>query len=296
MFCKVIPQAHCLIVERFGRPVRVAGSGLHFFVPFFETAKDVTRGWGSLANKDGIFIELSEQMRDTKARAYFTKDNVQVSVDCLYRWRITDPIKAVYEVDDLHKTLMEVVLAEVRSFVGANELNYLLTSRSAFSDHVATAVADSATKWGITIVSVEVQRLEMDAATKDTMRAQLEASRTGVAMKLAAEGEAEAIRLKAEGEAAALLARANAEKQAAILKAEGDMQATALRAEGEQRYLQLLTETVGVDSAAKILLAQKTFEAYQKIANGNASKVYMETPLMPTLDMIVSKGQAVEKT
>ena len=66
---------------------------------------------------------VSRQGDGTKARAYFTKDNVQVSVDCLYRWRITDPIKAVYEVDDLHKTLMEVVLAEVRSFVGANELN-----------------------------------------------------------------------------------------------------------------------------------------------------------------------------
>ena len=137
-------------------------------------------------------------------------------------------------------------------------------------------------------------RLEMDDTTKDTMRRQLEASRASEAMKLAAAGEAEAVRLKAEGEAAALLQQAEAEKKAAILRAEGESQATALRAEGEKRYLQALVETIGVDSAAKILLAQKTYEAYQQISNGQASKVYMSTPLMPTLDMVASKAVAVK--
>ena len=125
MFCKTIPQGHCLVVERFGKPVRGANSGLHFFVPFFDSAKRVSEDWGEDANKNGIFVELTEQMVDTKPRAYFTKDNVQVSVDCIYRWRITDPIKAIYEVDHLHPTLLEVVLSEIRSFVGANDLNYL---------------------------------------------------------------------------------------------------------------------------------------------------------------------------
>ena len=292
MFTKTIPQGHCLVVERFGKPVRVAKSGLHFFVPFFDSAKSVAEDWGGETNKNGIFIELTEQMVDTKPRAYFTKDNVQVSVDCICRWRIMDPIKAVYEVDHLHPTLLEVVLSEIRSFVGANDLNYLLTSRRVFSEHVAAAVSDSVAKWGITIVGVEIQRLEMDDTTKDTMRRQLEASRASEAMKLAAAGEAEAVRLKAEGEAAALLQQAEAEKKAAILRAEGESQATALRAEGEKRYLEILVETIGVDSAAKILLAQKTYEAYQQISNGQASKVYMSTPLMPTLDMVVSNAVA----
>lgn len=290
MFCKTIPQGHCLVVERFGKPVRVANSGLHFFVPFFDSAKRVSEDWGEEANKNGIFVELTEQMVDTKPRAYFTKDNVQVSVDCIYRWRITDPIKAIYEVDHLHPTLLEVVLSEIRSFVGANDLNYLLTSRRVFSEHVAAAVSDSVVKWGISIVGVEIQRLEMDDTTKDTMRRQLEASRASEAMKLAAAGEAEATRLKAEGEAAALLQQAEAEKKAAILRAEGESQATALRAEGEKQYIQVLVDTIGVESASKVLLAQKAFEAYRQIANGQASKVYMSTPLMPTLDLMVSKA------
>ena len=96
MFCKTIPQGHCLVVERFGKPVRVANSGLHFFVPFFDSAKRVSEDWGEDANKNGIFVELTEQMVDTKPRAYFTKDNVQVSVDCIYRWRITDPINPTF--------------------------------------------------------------------------------------------------------------------------------------------------------------------------------------------------------
>ena len=103
MFCKTIPQGHCLVVERFGKPVRVANSGLHFFVPFFDSAKRVSEDWGGETNKNGIFVELTEQMVDTKPRSYFTKDNVQVSVDCICRWRIMDPIKAIYEVDHLHQ-------------------------------------------------------------------------------------------------------------------------------------------------------------------------------------------------
>ena len=151
----------------------------------------------------------------------------------------------------------------------------------------------SLTAWsngGISIVGVEIQRLEMDDTTKDTMRRQLEASRASEAMKLAAAGEAEATRLKAEGEAAALLQQAEAEKKAAILRAEGESQATALRAEGEKQYIQVLVDTIGVESASKVLLAQKAFEAYQQIANGQASKVYMSTPLMPTLDLMASKA------
>lgn len=130
MLSKIIPQGHCVIVERFGKPVRVAQSGLRFFLPGLDKLKNVSAAWDDRTNRDGVFIELTEQICDTGSRECFTKDNVKLIVDCVYRWRVTDPIKAVYEVDQLHKSLKESVLGEIRSFIGKNELNTVLASRS----------------------------------------------------------------------------------------------------------------------------------------------------------------------
>ena len=113
MFIKIIPQSHCLIVERFGKPVRVAHSGLNFFIPFIDGVKNVSLDWNTSTNKNGIFIELTEQINDTQPRQYITKDNVTIEVDCVYRWRITDPMKAVYEVDNLHKSLKETPVERI---------------------------------------------------------------------------------------------------------------------------------------------------------------------------------------
>jgi regulator of protease activity HflC (stomatin/prohibitin superfamily) len=308
MLIYTVPQGHCMIVERFGKPIRVAQSGLHVLVPILDHPKRVGSIWGKRANKEGRFIELTEQYTNTKKDDYFTKDNVKVNVDAQFRWRILDPLKAVYEVDELPTTLDNLILAEIRSFVGANELNFLLTSRKVFSDHVVTAVADSVKKWGITIVGAEIQRVNVDNTTQDAMRQQLEASRRGEAMKLAAEAEAQAKRVqadaegvakkiqaeaeavaqvrRAEGEAEAKIKQAEADSKAILLRAQAESESVALRAEGERKYMQALIETIGADAAAKVLLAQKTFEAYQRIADGHASKVYMPMPASPNLVML----------
>ena len=177
MFTKVIPQGHCVIVERFGKPVRVAQSGLRFFMPGLDKLRDVRNVWNDLTNKDGIFIELTEQICDTGSRECFTQDNVKLIVDCVYRWRITDPIKAVYEVDELHKSLKEAVLGEIRSFIGKSELNTVLASRSRISEAVVTVVSETVRRWGVNLTGVEVQELKADEATQGAMLQQLDAPR-----------------------------------------------------------------------------------------------------------------------
>ena len=72
MFIKTIPQGHCLVVERFGKPVRIAHSGLRFFIPILDKAKNVKPIWDDEMNKNGVFIELTEQQWDTKPQNCFT--------------------------------------------------------------------------------------------------------------------------------------------------------------------------------------------------------------------------------
>ena len=201
-------------------------------------------------------IELSEQMLDTKPRVYFTKDNIQLSVNCALRWRITDPIKAAYEVDHLHNVLIETTLSEVRSYVGAHDLNYILSNRQSISEHMNATLAETARRWGVNVLGVEIQELKADDQTTDAMRQQLEASRKAEATKLMAEGEAEAVIKKAQAEAEAL----------------------RLRAESESAYLKMLNDSVGREGAVKIILANKILEAYRAIAQEPSHKVFLSMP------------------
>lgn len=274
MFMKVIPQGHCLVVERFGKPVRVVNSGLRFFVPFLDKPKDVSPLWDTKTNKDGIFLELSEQVRDTGSRECFTKDNVKLVVDCAYRWRLTDPIKAIYEVDKLHVSIREAVLGELRAFIGQNDLNNVLASRAKISEHVTAVASETVRRWGVNLTGIEVQELKADDATQGAMRQQLEASR-----------RSEAIKLEAEGKAYAIVQEAEASKKAAILRAEAASESIRLVAESEKGYLKALADTVGSEAAAKILIAQKTLEAYRQVTENPAAKVFMPLSALPPVLM-----------
>ena len=259
MFVRVIPQSHCMIVERFGKPVKVVYGGLHFFIPFIDSAKSVKDnfldGFTYLTGKPWL-IELSEQILDTKPRVYFTKDNIAMNVNCALRWRITDPIKAAYQVDHLHNALIETTLSEVRSYVGAHDLNHILSNRQSISEHMNATLAETARRWGVNVLGVEIQELQADEQTIDAMRQQLEASRKAEATKLMAEGEADAVIKKAQAEAEAL----------------------RLRAASESEYLKLLNESVGKEGAVKIILANKILDAYKAIAQEPSHKLFMAMP------------------
>ncbi len=283
---KVVPQGHCMVIERFGKPVRVAKAGLRFLWPVLDKIRDVSTLWGDESNKDGIFIELTEQIEDTKPRECFTSDNVKVKVDCVYRWRITDPIQAIYEVDHLHRSIRETVLNEIRSLIGASELNAILSSRAQLSEQVAMAISDVVRRWGVNLVGAEIQELKVDDKTQEAMRMQLEAARKSEALKLEAEGAAAARICEAESEKQATLLKAEAEQQAIVLKAQGEREAAFLIADADQNYVRKLAEVLGESEAAKILLAQKTLQAYTALSDGSANKIFMPPPSAKQMIML----------
>ncbi len=271
-----VPQGHCLVVERFGKPVKVVKSGLQFFPLFFinnEVDVAESKGWIFTRNeKDHHFIELTEQQLDTGKRTCFTKDNVELEVDGFIQWRIVDPLKAIYEVDHLHKALIEATLSEVRAFIGQKDLNFAISSRSQISEHVVSVVGETAKRWGVKLTGFEIQELKADDATVAAMRQQMEAAR-----------KAEAIKLEAEGRAAAIVKQAEAEKTAMTLKAEGD-----------ESYLKSLSGVVGYKNAAKILVTIKTLESYKVLTENAANKVFM--PLQTLPEILTSENANPEST
>lgn len=271
---KVIPQNHCRIIERFGRPARVQKSGINFHFPFIDKPKDVSILWGIETNGSdpikqmgpdgGQFIELSEQIMDTDKRECITKDNAKIHVDAVINWRVVDPIKAVYEVDQLHDSIEQTSLNILRSEVGSRELDDVLQSRSSLNEAITSKLAQTTAKWGIQLLRVEIQELETDDKTSDAMLQQLDAER-----------KSRALALEAEGAAKATLAKATADRDAAILRAEGAAKALEIAAKAEKAYLETLSKTVGADQANRILLAQKAIEGYNVISSNPADKVYV---------------------
>lgn len=267
----VVPQNHCAVVEVFGKPTKTLKSGLNIIFPMFglwHKLKDVSSDWKDVTNKDGVFIELSEQLYDVPARGCATSDNVEIGVDCVLRWRITDPLKAIYSVDHLHATIREKVLSEVRGQVGQRTLDSLLSARAKMSDEIITSISGTLAKWGITVTGVEIQQLRFDENVRAAMLQQMEAERKARAIALEAEGTRKSIETKAE-----------AEKNASITAAEGLRASLAITAQAQKEYLSELASIVGVESATKILLNMQTLNGYDTISKNAADKVYLPSNL-----------------
>lgn len=269
-----VPHNHCRIIERFGKPVKVQRSGLAIKIPILDSVKDVTSEWGNETNKKGVFIELSEQITDTNPRECITSDNAKVLVDAVISWRVTDPIKAVYEVDHLHQSLLQATLNTIRSEVGENELDYALQARTSINEKITARLGDTVAKWGLQLIRVEIQEIKTDDATGAAMLQQMDAERKSRAAKL-----------EAEGQAKATIEIAKADREAAILRAEGQAKALEITASAEKRYLETLASSIGADEANKILLAQKVIDGYSIISKNPGDKVFIPSNVQSFIEL-----------
>lgn len=257
MFIFAVPQNHCAVIEMFGKPVSVKLSGLNFYIPFLQKLKRVN--W-ERTQTDGKFIQLAEQIMDTPIRPCVTKDNANLEVSCVIRWRITDAKKAVYDVSDIHKFIQELVLNEMRAMIGSRNFDEVNSSRAKLSEEVVQTISKTTSRWGVNISSVEIREFHIDEATRDTMREQIAAERYKRATILKAEGDSEAIKLRAQAAKEAL----------------------QLTTEAEATYVSNMSRIIGQEEAVKALFNRQTLEGYKTITDNPASKVYLPAN-MPTM-------------
>jgi regulator of protease activity HflC (stomatin/prohibitin superfamily) len=258
-----VPQSHCVVIERFGKFSRIQNQGLRFRIPILEQIRRLDT-WGGVANKNGFLVELTEQQTDTPPRQCHTKDNVPVTANASVYWRITDPRRALYEVDILPQSVSDVALNALRSNIGTLSLDAVLSERAQLNERIAAQLSETAKKWGLIFTRVEIQELTTDQAVASSMIKQMDAERNRRAVVAQAEGQAEAA-----------VTVAKAEKEAAILRAEGEAIATAKIAEAESFYLKRLKEQVGEAEATRIVIAQKYLSGFETITKGASDKVFL---------------------
>ena len=272
-----IPQNHVVLIKRFGKHSRVQRDGLRFKLPIIESVKYV-REWDGIANKKGYFIELSEQQTDTPPRQCQTLDNVTIDANASIYWRITDPVKAVYDIDILPKSIADVALNALRANIGKIKLDQVLSERQNLNVKIAAQLAETASKWGVTFTRVEIQEINYSSETAEAMM-----------QEMTAERKKRAFIAEAEGEAKAEVTRATAEASATIIRAQAQADAIKLIAEAESIYISKLKTNSSAEIAGQIIMSQKYIDGMKAISNNPSDKVFLPNSFQGMFEISTSK-------
>ena len=268
---KIVPQSSVLLIERLGRFNRVAASGLNIIVPFFETPRAVY--WTNV--RPGVTsIDLREQYIDLPPQPVITRDNVTINVDSVVYWMITDPIKAVYEINDLVGSLVQLTITGMRSVMGEMDLDHTLSSRDQINSKLRLILDEATDKWGVKVTRVDVKNINPPEDVRITMEKQMTAERNRRALILQAEGDKQAAITRAEGEKQAAVTRSEGEKASAILSAEGAAQARLVAASAEAQAINQIAQIVGnPEQTAQYLLTSRYIESLKDMTRTQNSKV-----------------------
>lgn len=235
-----VHEQQAVIIERFGKFNRVIGSGIHFMWPFIEQKRKFKEASGEVD-----YVDQRERSVDLPAQTVITHDKVQLEVDSIAYYQISDAKQAVYGVDNVISAVNNLIRTVLRDVIGNTNLDQLLSGREKINDQLKNQVSQASGNWGITISRVELQAVTPPASYAEAMRK---------------------------------VSEAELKKTAAIMEAQGKKEAALLEAEGEAARISKVYKAIHEGKPTKELLQIKYLEALQKIADGKATKVFMPFP------------------
>ena len=153
---RIIPQAETWVIERLGKYNRTLESGINIIWPIIDRPRVIhTRhtivdvdGNTYVRNRTTCKIDLREQVYDFPKQSVITKDNVTTTINALLYFQIIDPVKAVYEIDNLPNAIEKLTQTTLRNVIGELELDETLTSRDTINSKLRAVLdeVESATR------------------------------------------------------------------------------------------------------------------------------------------------------
>ncbi len=258
---KVVKQAEVYIIERLGKFHKVADAGLTIIFPFLDQVRSV--------------VSLKQQTMDIPPQGVITKDNVTITIDTVVFYQITDPAKAVYEIQSLKKGIEYLAITTIRDIVGKMDLDETFSSRDAINQKLRVILDEATDRWGCKIDRVEIKDINPPADIRDAMEKQMNAERNKRALILEAEAQRQSAITIAEGKKEAAILEADADKEAAIRRAAGQAEAIKEVAEAKAKEIKLVYEAIKNANPDEKLVQLKSLEALEKVADGEANKVFI---------------------
>ena len=280
MSIKIVRQSEVYIIERLGKFHKVADAGLTIIIPFIDHVRSI--------------VSLKQQTLDIAPQEVITKDNVTITINTVVFYRVTDPAKAVYEIQNLKKGIEYLSVTSIRDLVGKMNLDETFSSRDTINDKLRSMLDEATSRWGCDIDRVEVQDITLPPDIRDAMEKQMNAERNKRAAILQAEGERQAAVLKAQGEKDAAILKADAERESKIRKAAGEADAIRRIAEAKAEEVKMVYGAMMESKPNEKLVQLKSLETLKEVANGDANKVFIPFDATNTLASLGAMKEIVK--
>jgi regulator of protease activity HflC (stomatin/prohibitin superfamily) len=273
LYCvRIVPQASEFVIERLGTYRASWKAGLHLLVPFID----------QIAKK----VSVKEQVFDFKPQPVITKDNVTILIDTVVFCVVTDSKLYTYGVENPYKAIENLSATTLRNIIGEMELDQTLTSRDVINSKITETLDRATDRWGIKVNRVELKNIEPPKQIREAMEKQMRAERERREAILQAEGKKKSDILVAEGEKQARILTAEAEKQTVILRAEAQREKEIREAEGQAQAILMVQKALadGIrllneSNPSEQVLTLKSLEAFQKAADGQATKIIIPSQI-----------------
>ena len=256
---KTVPQGFQWTIERFGRYRTTLLPGLNIVVPMIDRV--------------GHKVNVQETVLDIPTQLVITKDNASVSVDGIVFYQVLRAAEAAYQVQDLRGAITNMAMTNIRTAIGALDLDETLSKRDEINDRLLH-VLDAATQpWGTKVTRVELKDIRPPENVVASM-----------SMQLTAEREKRASILQAEGVKQAAILRAEGDKRSQILAAEGRLAAANRDAEARERLASAeAAATTSVSNAVRdgnvqalnYFVAQKYVDALTQLGHSPNTKMVL---------------------
>lgn len=285
---KIVPQAQAVVLERLGAYKDTWNVGIHFKVPFID----------KMARR----VVLKEQVADFPPQPVITKDNVTMRIDTVVFFQITDPKLFAYGVENPIMAIENLTATTLRNIIGELTFEQTLTSREVINSKMRVSLDVATDPWGIKVNRVEVKNIIPPSAIQDAMEKQKRAELEKIEAVTRSEGQKQSAVLVAEGKKRSMILDAEAEKESAILRAEAQKQKMVKEAEGQAeaiRVVQLanaeglkMIKEAGADEA---VLRLKSLEAFEKAADGQATKIIIPSEIQGLAGLAKSVVEVVKE-
>lgn len=267
---KIIPESQVYIVEKLGKYSSSLQSGLNFINPFFDRVSRI--------------VSLKEQVVDFEPQAVITKDNATMQIDTVVYFQITDPKLYTYGVERPISAIENLTATTLRNIIGDMTVDQTLTSRDIINTKMRQELDEATDPWGIKVNRVELKSILPPNDIRIAMEKEMKAEREKRAKILEAQAIRESAILVAEGEKQSSILRAEAEKEVKIKEAEGKAQAILEIQRAEAEAIKLLNNA----RPEKEILALKSLETFEKVANGQSTKIIIPSEIQNLAGLVQS--------
>ncbi len=281
MSIKIVKQSEVYVIERLGKFYKVADAGLTIIIPFLDHVRSV--------------VSLKQQTMDVPPQGVITKDNVTITIDTVVFYQITDPAKAVYEIQSLKKGIEYLAITTIRDIIGKMDLDETFSSRDGINNKLRVVLDEATDRWGCKIDRVEIKDINPPADVQDAMEKEMNAERNKRAMILEAEAQRQSAITIAEGRKQAAILEAEADRESRIRRAAGEAQAIKEVADAKALEIQKVYDAMKKADPNEKLVQLKSLEALEEVSKGEANKIFIPFEATSALSSLGTMAEAVKE-